>query len=424
MLTLTGGGAAAQLLTLAAMPVLSRLFTPADYGTYAVYASLVAIPSALAAWSYEAAIPLPKDDEEARQLLALALTAVCVTTLAAILPLWYAGEISLALRAPGLAAWIAFIPVNLFAVGVYQTLAYWHNRQAGYQGLAASRIVLSGTTAGSQLAFGAAGAGVGGLITGQILGQLAAPLYLWRQTIRSGIDPRQAVRRAILVPLLRKYRRFPMFTGWGTIMSVGAAQLAPVLLTVLFGAASAGLFFFGYRLLSAGVALWTTSIGQVFYQRAARTLHEGQDLTAFVETIIVRLVRLFIVPFAVFAVIAPEFFTIVFGANWTLTGHYMRAVAPLFFLQAVTAPVSLTLFLLEKNHVAALVQLVLMIGAAASLGVSGALHADPRTAVLAYGAVQSVTYAAYLLVIIRAAGASPGRIFRAATALPRIGRVA
>src|SRR5574341_1067345 len=75
-LTLTGGGAAAQLLTLAAMPVLSRLFTPADYGTYAVYASLVAIPSALAAWSYEAAIPLPKEEEEARRLLALSLAAV------------------------------------------------------------------------------------------------------------------------------------------------------------------------------------------------------------------------------------------------------------------------------------------------------------------------------------------------------------
>ena len=418
-LTLTGGGAAAQLLTLAAMPALSRLFSPADYGIYAVYAFLVAVPSALAAWSYEAAIPLPKDEDEARHLVGLALTAVCITTVAAILPLWYADAVAGALRAPALAPWLALVPLNVFAVGIYQVLSYWHNRHTAYQGLAASRVVMSGLTAGTQFAAGTAGSGVGGLIVGQILGQLAAPLSLWRQTVRLGVDPREVLRRTVLLPLLRQYRRFPLYTGWGTIMSVGAAQMIPVLLAWFFGPAEAGLFFFGYRLVSAAVALWTTSIGQVFYQRAARTLHEGQDLTAFVESMVVRLVRLFVLPCAAFAAVAPQFFTIVFGSAWTATGEYMRVITPLLFLQAVTAPVSLTLFLLEKNHVAALVQLALLVGAALSLGAAGVLHAGPRIAVLAYGTVQSVTYLVYLLIVLRAAGASPSRILRAATGLPR-----
>ena len=57
---LGGGAAAAQAIAVAASPILTRLYSPADFGVLAVYTSLVSLLGAVAALSYHQAIPLPE----------------------------------------------------------------------------------------------------------------------------------------------------------------------------------------------------------------------------------------------------------------------------------------------------------------------------------------------------------------------------
>ena len=58
VVTLASGTAMAQLLLALAMPVLTRLYTPTDYGSLAVYASTLTVLLVLASLRYEVAIPL------------------------------------------------------------------------------------------------------------------------------------------------------------------------------------------------------------------------------------------------------------------------------------------------------------------------------------------------------------------------------
>ena len=59
VVTLASGTAAAQLLTVLALPLITRLYSPADYGTLAVYSSTITLLLVVASLRYEVAIPLP-----------------------------------------------------------------------------------------------------------------------------------------------------------------------------------------------------------------------------------------------------------------------------------------------------------------------------------------------------------------------------
>ena len=103
MVTLASGTAIAQLLLALAMPALTRLYTPADYGTLAVYSSTLTVLLVLASLRYEAAIPLPEDEEVAGSLLALTLIVLAAMAVLVALLVWLAGDAFVA-RANGAGA--------------------------------------------------------------------------------------------------------------------------------------------------------------------------------------------------------------------------------------------------------------------------------------------------------------------------------
>src|SRR3954447_18290705 len=92
VVTLASGTAIAQFLLLLPMALLTRLYTPADYGTLAVYSSTLTVLLVLASLRYEAAIPLPEDDDAAGSLLALTLIVLAAMGVLVALLVWLAGD--------------------------------------------------------------------------------------------------------------------------------------------------------------------------------------------------------------------------------------------------------------------------------------------------------------------------------------------
>ncbi|MGQ9623675.1 MAG: lipopolysaccharide biosynthesis protein, partial [Candidatus Caldatribacteriaceae bacterium] len=71
VLLLAGGTALGQAVTVLVSPILTRLYSPEDFGVFGVYASLLGIVAVIASLRYEYAIPLPEEDETAANILAL-----------------------------------------------------------------------------------------------------------------------------------------------------------------------------------------------------------------------------------------------------------------------------------------------------------------------------------------------------------------
>ncbi|TKB74974.1 MAG: lipopolysaccharide biosynthesis protein, partial [Mesorhizobium sp.] len=74
---------AGQLTLVAAIPVLARLYSPADFGIFTIYLSIVNILGAIAALRFEASLYGVKDSAQAYVTVKLILLAVSVTSVLA-----------------------------------------------------------------------------------------------------------------------------------------------------------------------------------------------------------------------------------------------------------------------------------------------------------------------------------------------------
>ena len=70
VLTLMTGTTIAQAIPIAISPILTRIYTPEDFGMFALYMSIASILSVVATGWYELAIMLLKKDEDTVNILA------------------------------------------------------------------------------------------------------------------------------------------------------------------------------------------------------------------------------------------------------------------------------------------------------------------------------------------------------------------
>ena len=77
---LISGKTVAAIIALAAVPIIARLFVPADFGVAAIFASITGIASSVATLRYGTAIVLPEGESEAASIMAFSyrvLLTVC-----------------------------------------------------------------------------------------------------------------------------------------------------------------------------------------------------------------------------------------------------------------------------------------------------------------------------------------------------------
>lgn len=348
VLALMSGTAAAQVLVMALTPLLSRLYTPADFGILAAFTSVVALVSAIATLRYDMAIMLPKSDDDAAALKSTAtMIAFAVGIVTTIVMLFAGAPIAQAINAPEAAPWLVLAGLAAFTLAEIGALGYWLNRQSRYGDMARNRVLQSGTTALAQLALAfAKPLGAGGLILGTIVGQAVSILGLRRKSRDLGDYPAPSWgRRKYLVA---RYRRMPLWNAPTAL--VDAVRMNGINLAIAaISIGALGQFSMAWRMVEVPAALIGSALAQVFFQRLS-VVPQGEMRRA-VQLSVVRSALLGIVPFALVFALSPLLFPIVFGAEWDDAGLFAQALTPWLFLNLVTSPISTIFVVLEKQHV-------------------------------------------------------------------------
>src|SRR5690606_34288605 len=105
-----------------------------------------------------------------------------------------------------------------------------------------------------------------------------------------------------------------------------------LVLAVYFGPAAAGFFALGKQVLSMPTNLIGKSVGDVYYPRITRAIHDGEAVTSMLVKATSALALVGLVPFTVVIVAGPALFAWVFGAEWRVDGEIARLLAQAVFL--------------------------------------------------------------------------------------------
>ena len=202
---------AGQAIILMAIPLLTRLYDPASFGVAGVFSSITAIFYPLSSLRYELAIPLPKPDEDAANLLVLSLLLLLPTALLVAVLMWFIGPALANLtHSPEIESYLWVVPVGLFGVGALQAVISWAVRIRDYTAVARARIEqgvgLVLVQVGGGLAFDPT---VPWLVGGQLAGQSVGLVSVSRDAWARSRDLRHSVTRNRLWEMARRYKRFP-----------------------------------------------------------------------------------------------------------------------------------------------------------------------------------------------------------------------
>ena len=254
---LAAGTAAAQVVNLAAAPLLTRLYTPAEFGLLAVFSSVASIASVTASLRLELAVPVPPDDEEAIEVVSAGfLAAIVISALSVGAVLVLGGWFASAVGEPGVRSLLWLLPVYLVASGLYHVLNYWFTRRDGFATVAAVNAVRAILTVVSQYLLGVARLGALGLVAGQTLSPvvqalgllLAAPKVTGRMPFR-----RLSWRRFRAV--LSRFRNYVVFGTPQALVNALNQSLPAIVMTIAFSPSVAGFYLMAHRLVAAPISV-------------------------------------------------------------------------------------------------------------------------------------------------------------------------
>lgn len=411
MAPLLAGAGAAQVVSFAALPVLTRLYGPADFGSLAFFGAAALLAGLLVCGRYELAVPIPAEDTEARALLALA-TRIGLVAAAVAVPIAFLlrGALGPLERFRDVAPWMVWVPPSLLLTSLYQPLSYWFTRKSRFRSIAATRAAQSAGTAAAQIALGSlTAAGPAGLVAGALAGQAAATLGL-EIAARSDAPLASRVRGpgSGLRALARRYREFPLFTTPAGLLQLAADQLPLLLVPALFGLAAAGAFALPARLLQALVLLVAAPAAQVFYPLAAR--HREADMADAARRVQRMLLAWTVTPALIAATTAEPLFALTFGDGWHDAARFYLRLLPWFITAVPFAPLSQLPLVRERPRDALLVHLGVLLASIGGL-LALAPRGDAADAILAFATLGATARLAALEAILRGFGARPGAVF-------------
>lgn len=347
---LVSGTAGGRVILLLALPVVTRLYDPEDFRLLAVFVALVSTISVAACLRFEIAIPLARNDDDAVNLLGLALlsatgVSVVMLALSGIAPESFA----LWIGVPDIAPYLWLVALGIFLAASYTALQFWATRMHRFGIIARTRVGQAATGAGTMLAMGWAGLAPLGLLLGNMLTLGAGGLSLAAQALRNDRERLRAITRPRLRETLRDYRRYPVFSTPEALANVAGIQI-PILIIAAHAGGEAGQLFLAMQVMAAPMTLLGASVGQVYASRAAEELRKG-TLGPFTRSMMRRLFLIGVGPIALAALLSPLLFPLIFGSDWERAGWIVTWIAPWMLAQLVVSPVSSAMLLLNKHFV-------------------------------------------------------------------------
>ncbi len=348
--TLAGGTALAQSIPLLISPILTRLYTPENFGILAVFTAIVSSLSPAVCGKYEIAMVLPQRDSQGMELLGIALWFAFILSLVFLFVVIFFSESILSLiKAQNLTGWIYLAPVFLFLTGLMTAMTYFANRRQDYGIMARSRIVRAFSVALISIVLGIAGFGASGLIFGIIVGLLFAVgylLYLYGRQFTPGFLRWNQSKRT----LLKIYRDYPLYNASSGLLDGITMSLPVFFLAHYFPETIVGYFALVIRVGNTPLSFISTSVSQVNLKKVVDLVNTGQGVQPYLIKLTGGLLLLVLPPTILFIIFSPALFACLFGAQWGEAGHYMQILMPAMAVKFVASTLSSTLGATQNNH--------------------------------------------------------------------------
>jgi lipopolysaccharide exporter len=373
VLVVMSGTAAAQAIGFALTPLISRLFSPSDFGVFGSFNAVSGVIAAGVTLEYSQAIMLPKEKADALNLFCVSCfvtSAIAFLCLAACL---LAPRLLMSLMSAPSAWFLVLLVLATLVNGINNSCQAWCVRVKAFKQTSVSQVIRSLSSNGAQVGFGLAKGGAAGLVISSVLADMLASLNLVRVLLSDLKTFRLDIRWGRMRQLANEYRDFPMYSASQNVINALSSGMPVLLLTHFYDIAVAGAYAFGASILVLPMGLILRSLRQVLFQKAGETQHEGGSLARLYVKTTAGLFALALLPSLVLVIWAPQLFTWIFGSQWLTAGEFATSLIIWLMFYFCNLPAVLFAKIIRIQRTIFFYDLVLL-GARASALILGGLY--------------------------------------------------
>lgn len=357
---LASGSGLAQIIAFLVSPILTRLYTPEEFGSYAVFLSLASILTVTVTLRLEYSILSAKDDQSASDsgystVSITILLSLFATIILASLSFFDSSFIS-TLQLNSLWYYVSLLTITL---ALSQVLLLKANREKKFQRIATYHIIRQSINSSIQLGLGWLNLLNEGLIWGKLLGEITGLIFLLPSRIVAKI--RLILNRVLdyrkLHSTINEYSHFTKYYLTHAIINVLAANLLIIFIQLFFSTAITGQFSLAFRILFGPLQIITYSFAQVINSKLSELQNETKKRSKFLyRLILIHSVGTIIIFLPVYFY-APQLFTYIFGSGWNQAGQFGKNLAPLTAAVFLVSPYSFLPQLLKESKKALLFEI-------------------------------------------------------------------
>ncbi len=339
------GSVGAQAVGFFALVVLARLYTPADFGKYAILTLGAQVAGSLAALRFEQAIMFARSKNAAIGIALLAIAvATCITALFAV-ALWSGtalmdrvANVVLGAWWPliALTGWLSSITATLMMLGVKFNLLHRVSmgRFAKVCGAAVFQILMAWVFTPNALL----------LLIGEMFGLLLIVAVLWRPTLGNMRTSRVALKRYRRAALgrMQRHRELLFFNTPQAAVNVICWWIVAATATSVFGPEAGGQFFMMQRIAMLPVVLVGLSLSQLYHRAAADARQAHGRFDGIVRRFALVSGAIGLTTALLLAGLGPTLFTWFLGQQWQIAGELARIFSGYVAVHFVLATLAAT----------------------------------------------------------------------------------
>jgi len=350
--TLLSGSVLAQGITLISYLILTRIYSPDDFGAFNIFYSYIEILIILSTCKYELAPVICDSDREASSVsrFALQLNAVVSVTIlvvAVILNLFHClpGKLNSI-------GWVTLlIPFMVFFIGTTRVYAALFNRFKRFNQIIWSDMSISTGGALFKIGLGLVRMlhPIGlplGTVLGQATGNINYLINLHKLKLPKGVTRAEQWAAAI------KFRKFPLFTAPKDFIDTFSSNLPFIWLALAIAVPDSEIGLFGLALTFTfrPVNVFNVAAERVLYVDIDNRLRERKPLGKSIGKFILILNILAIPVFVLLYLFAEPLFSFVFGAKWAGSTPYFHALLPWMWILLSTNSLLAIPYALSKQQ--------------------------------------------------------------------------
>jgi O-antigen/teichoic acid export membrane protein len=399
VLLLISGTSIAQAIAVAVSPILTRIYSPENFGVFGIYVAICSLLAVFATARYDLSIIEPRFDNDAKLLLIISLIIAGFFSLFLMLiVILFNHRISLLFDSPDIGKFLYIVPVSVFILSTYNVIMIWLNRKKKFKDMSQNRIINSSSTSVITLSFGLIKFTTGGLIIGYLLGQIFAIIFILKKIF----SEKFSFDRKKSIVLMRRYSRYPKFLIPSTLAGELSTNSVTILFTTLFSATVAGFFTFTNRVIALPISLIGNAIGEVYRQKAGEEYHINGNCKALYLKTLKRLFFVGLIPFLVLFFFGEVLFGLVFGSEWIIAGKIAKYFSFIVFFQFLSTPLSYTIVYNQSQNLDLILQIFRAVLSILALFL-GYIFSSYMLSIILYTIVFSLYYISHSVIQYRAA---------------------